>query len=79
MQARTIIDLKNMIIKQQKFIEDNDIIGSSTQDQSKYSFLANLTIDLELFLDEANDLDDQAIDDDESNTNQMNAESESNS
>ena len=54
-----------MIIKQQKFIEDNDIIGSSTQDQSKYSFLANLTIDLELFLDEANDLDDQAMDDDD--------------
>ena len=68
-----------MIIKQQKFIEDNDIIGSLTQDQSKYSFLANLSIDLELFLDEANDLDDQAIDDDDSNTNQMNAESESNS
>jgi hypothetical protein len=25
LQARTIIDLKNMIQKQQKFIEDNDI------------------------------------------------------
>lgn len=30
LQARTIIDLKNMIAKQQKFIEDNDIGASST-------------------------------------------------
>jgi transcriptional regulator CtsR len=32
LQARTIIDLtclKNMITKQQKFIEDNDIVGNS--------------------------------------------------
>ena len=55
--------------------------SSAVQHRTRVSihFLANLSIDLELFLDEANDLDDQAIDDDESNTNQMNAESESNS
>ena len=29
LQARTIIDLKNMIGKQQKFIEDNDIGATS--------------------------------------------------
>ena len=27
LQARTMIDLKNMITKQQKFIDDNDIVG----------------------------------------------------
>ena len=35
LQARTIIDLKNMITKQQKFIEDNDIVGNSVSDKSK--------------------------------------------
>jgi hypothetical protein len=35
LQARTIIDLKNMITKQQKFIEDNDIVGNSASDKSK--------------------------------------------
>ena len=35
LQARTIIDLKNMITKQQKFIEDNDIVGT-TQEKSKF-------------------------------------------
>jgi len=34
LQARTIIDLKNMIGKQQKFIEDNDI-GATSQGDSK--------------------------------------------
>ena len=34
LQARTIIDLKNMIGKQQKFIEDNDI-GATAQGDSK--------------------------------------------
>ena len=34
LQARTIIDLKNMIQKQQKFIEDNDI-GATAQGESK--------------------------------------------
>ena len=34
LQARTIIDLKNMISKQQKFIEDNDI-GATAQGESK--------------------------------------------
>ena len=38
LQARTIIDLKNMIGKQQKFIEDNDI-GATAQGDSKYLFL----------------------------------------
>jgi len=30
LQARTIVDLKNMIGRQQKFIEDNDISGSQS-------------------------------------------------
>ena len=34
LQARTMIDLKNMITKQQKFIDDNDIVGK--HDGSKY-------------------------------------------
>ena len=38
LQARTIIDLKNMIGKQQKFIEDNDI-GSAAQGDSKYRII----------------------------------------
>ena len=38
LQARTIIDLKNMITKQQKFIEDNDIVGNSNSDKSKFNF-----------------------------------------
>mmetsp|Transcript_219 Transcript_219/g.399 ORF Transcript_219/g.399 Transcript_219/m.399 type:complete len:381 (+) Transcript_219:972-2114(+) len=46
LQARTIIDLKNMITKQQKFIEDYDIVGNSIQDRN-----------LELFLDDGNDQD----------------------
>ena len=46
LQARTIIDLKNMITKQQKFIEDYDIVGNSTHDKN-----------LELFLDDGNDQD----------------------
>jgi hypothetical protein len=38
-----------MITKQQKFIEDNDIVGNSSHDKA-----------LDLFLDEANDIiDDQ--------------------
>lgn len=39
LQARTIIDLKNMITKQQKFIEDNDIVGNSNSDKSKFLIL----------------------------------------
>lgn len=35
LQARTIIDLKNMIGKQQKFIEDNDIGATSQGDNIK--------------------------------------------
>jgi hypothetical protein len=36
LQARTIMDLKNMIQKQQKYIEDNDIGNSSINgDKSK--------------------------------------------
>lgn len=41
LQARTIIDLKNMITKQQKFIEDNDIVGT-TQEKSKLRLLVTL-------------------------------------
>lgn len=37
LQARTIIDLKNMIAKQQKFIEDNDIGGDGEGDKSKFT------------------------------------------
>ena len=44
LQARTIIDLKNMIGKQQKFIEDNDI-GATAQGDSKY-----LTISIQAFI-----------------------------
>ena len=40
LQARTIIDLKNMIAKQQKFIEDNDI-GTNSPDGEKSNI--NLT------------------------------------
>ena len=40
MQARTIIDLKNMIGKQQKFIEDNDI-GSAAQGDNIKIFLGD--------------------------------------
>ena len=39
LQARIIIDLKNMITKQQKFIEDNDIVGNSVQDKSMLLFI----------------------------------------
>ena len=39
LQARTIIDLKNMIGKQQKFIEDNDI-GATAQGDSKYNIIS---------------------------------------
>jgi len=53
LQARTIIDLKNMITKQQKFIEDYDIVGSSSHDKN-----------LELFLDDANDQDQDNMEDD---------------
>ena len=45
LQARTIIDFKSMITKQQKIIEDYDIAGSITDKN------------LELFLDDANDQD----------------------
>lgn len=36
LQARIIIDLKNMITKQQKFIEENDIMAKTEEDQSKF-------------------------------------------
>lgn len=32
LQARIIIDLKNMITKQQKFIEENDIMAKTEED-----------------------------------------------
>ena len=40
LQARTIIDLKNMISKQQKFIEDNDI-GATAQGENIKIFLGD--------------------------------------
>ena len=40
LQARTIIDLKNMISKQQKFIEDNDI-GATAQGDNIKIFLGD--------------------------------------
>lgn len=42
LQARTMMDLKNMITKQQKFIDDNDIVGK--HDGSKL-FLFCLIVD----------------------------------
>lgn len=44
LQARTIIDLKNMITKQQKFIEDYDIAGTNITEKN-----------LEMFLDDGNE------------------------
>ena len=49
LQARTIIDLKNMIGKQQKFIEDNDI-GATAQGDSKYFNLINQALILTIIL-----------------------------
>lgn len=55
LQARTIMDLKNMIGKQQKFIEDNDIVRDAQSDRN-----------LDLFLDGADlDFEDQDIIEDE--------------
>lgn len=51
-----------MITKQQKFIEDNDIVGNSATEKSKSNLplilkciLILFYIDLELFLDDGND------------------------
>jgi len=62
-----------MITKQQKFIEDNDIVGTSSQDKSKCTFLFSYCVlDLDIFLDEANDLiDDQENDEEIPNTNSV--------
>lgn len=46
-----------MITKQQKFIEDNDIVGNSNSDKSKFNFLFKF-LDLEMFLDDGENLDD---------------------
>ena len=60
LQARTMIDLKNMITKQQKFIDDNDIVGK--HDGSKYNLFFSLISsslfilsDIDLFSDDEND------------------------
>ena len=51
-----------MITKQQKFIEDNDIVGNSVSDKSKYKPSFNLfRKDLEMFLDDGENLDDGDI------------------
>ncbi|CDW74177.1 kinesin heavy chain [Stylonychia lemnae] len=48
LQARTIMDLKNMIQKQQKFIEDNDIGGNSINgDKNMDLFLDGGELDFE--------------------------------
>lgn len=47
MQARTIIDLKNMISKQQQFIEDNDV-GQSNNNANIELFLEGADLDLEV-------------------------------
>lgn len=52
-----------MITKQQKFIEDNDIVGNSNHDKSKSQFLSQhfiffntkINLDLELFLEDGDD------------------------
>lgn len=66
LQARTIIDLKNMITKQQKFIEDNDIVGNSNHDK-------NLELFLEDGEDDLNDIEPQT---DANNDDQLHTESE---
>jgi len=58
LQARTIIDLKNMIHKQQLFIEENDI-GMSPQAQAG---------NIDIFLGDHDDLA-EGLDDDEDNNN----------
>ena len=68
LQARTIIDLKNMIGKQQKFIEDNDI-GATAQGDSKYNRFLILSsygltsffvvLDIKIFLGDDEEDDDQ--------------------
>ena len=46
LQARTIIDLKNMIAKQQKYIEENDIGGDAGQgDKNIEMFLEGAELD----------------------------------
>jgi hypothetical protein len=52
-----------MITKQQKFIEDNDIVGNSVSDKSKLFFkpLFTFYIDLEMFLDDG--IDGENLDD----------------
>lgn len=59
-----------MITKQQKFIEDNDIVGTQ-QDKSKLiETRTNLfcNLDMDLFLDEANDIDEGENDEHEAET-----------
>ena len=54
------MDLKNMIGKQQKFIEDNDVGGSANGDKSKFLIKLIVFIDIDLFLDGAElDFEDQ--------------------
>ena len=45
------MDLKNMIAKQQKFIEDNDIGTNSANGDKSKLYDSNNIIDMDLFLD----------------------------
>lgn len=63
LQARTIIDLKNMIGKQQKFIEDNDI-GANSKGENIKIFLGDDE-------EEDNDVIDEEVDDYNDEGNQV--------
>lgn len=56
LQARTTIDLKNMIHKQQMFIEENEI-GTSAAAQAGSKFISFNSLDIEIFLGEDNGAD----------------------
>lgn len=65
-----------MITKQQKFIEDNDFVGNSTHEKSKFFYtLFMWYVDLELFLDEAeNDMIDDQDGEYNEDSNQINTD-----
>lgn len=66
LQARTIIDLKNMIHKQQLFIEENDIGSSAVaQARSKFYTIVIVLLDIAIFLGDNNDLEEAEDDDDQ--------------
>ena len=64
LQARTIIDLKNMISKQQKYIEENDIGSGDFAAEEKSKYFDLILLDADLFLEGPDlELEDQEEDD----------------